>query len=60
MFQNGTRERKSHEKMSGKIILSRIRVNANEIAWKCRNERKRHFVQFSGQCVTADVENLKV
>jgi hypothetical protein len=39
LFQNGTREMKSHEKMSGKIILSRIRVNANEIAWKCRNER---------------------
>ena len=38
-FQNGTREMKSHEKMSGKIILSRIRVNANEIAWKCSNER---------------------
>jgi len=39
LFQNGTREMKSHEKMSGKIILPRIRVNANEIAWKCRNER---------------------
>jgi hypothetical protein len=39
LFQNETRELKSHEKMSGKIILSRIRANANEIVWKCRNER---------------------
>ena len=34
LFQNGTRELKSHEKMSGKIILSRIRDNENEAAWK--------------------------
>ena len=39
-FQNETQALKSRENMSGKIIiLSRIWANANEIAWKCRNER---------------------
>ena len=39
LFQNETRASKAHEKMSGKIILSQIRVNANEIAWKYGIER---------------------
>jgi hypothetical protein len=39
LFEKRTTKAKSHRKMNGKTILSRIRVNANEIAWKCRNDR---------------------
>jgi hypothetical protein len=39
LFEKRTMKAKPHEKINGKIILSRIRGNANEIAWKCKNER---------------------
>jgi hypothetical protein len=47
LFQNETRAPRTHWKMGGKIILSRIGDNKSEIAWE--NEPECHFVQKTGQ-----------
>ena len=58
LFEKRKMKAKPHEKMNGKIILSRIRVNANEIAWKCRNERNAILSSFLVNGAPADMENL--